>query len=393
MALAMAITPTHSSPLLQRRPSPLPHSTTAAATRNLCTKAAGKVRVPEPVKLRLREGVAEWGSGPNCGWRVNGCRAEVMRKVNLGSEKGSSEAEGDEEEAAAASGEDLESMVDKTPVAAVKQVALWAMAGVYTCWLFLLPYAPGDPVWAISSATVTGILDLSLNFFYVLPLANMVGFHLLEAAVAHPADEALFNFVLGWALLFAPLIFTDRKRNRFPGSLDVFWLLSMFLTNTFMIPYMAIRLNASPRRTSGTLEDSDNQGLGSGDSYGTKSALQRAFISSAHIVAATGGVVGILSIVWFITGRPTGGYGDLGERWSYFMDAISRDRPSYAFIWDLCCYTVFQPWLIGDNLDNIRDDKKELLRILRFVPYVGLIGYCLGLKKTKDLKVSQSKFE
>lgn len=160
-----------------------------------------------------------------------------------------------------------------------------------------------------------------------------------------------------------------------------------------MIPYMAIRLNASPRRTSGTLEDSENQGLGSSDSYGTKSALQRAFISSAHIVAATGGVVGILSIVWFVTGRPTGGYGDLGERWSYFMDAISRDRPSYAFIWDLCCYTVFQPWLIGDNLDNIRDDKKELLRILRFVPYVGLIGYCLGLKKTKDLKVSQSKFE
>ena len=145
MAMAMAITPTHSSPLLQRRPSPLPHSTTAAATRNLCTQAAGKVRVPEPVKLRLREGVAEWGSGPNCGWRVNGHRAEVMCKVNLGSEKGSSEAEGDEEEAAAASGEDLESMVDKSPVGAVKQVALWAMAGVYTCWLFLLPYAPVIP--------------------------------------------------------------------------------------------------------------------------------------------------------------------------------------------------------------------------------------------------------
>ena len=145
MAMAMAITPTHSSPLLQRRPSPLPHSTTAAATRNLCTQAAGKVRVPEPVKLRLREGVAEWGSGPNCGWRVSGHRAEVMCKVNLGSEKGSSEAEGDEEEAAAASGEDLESMVDKSPLGAVKQVALWAMAGVYTCWLFLLPYAPVIP--------------------------------------------------------------------------------------------------------------------------------------------------------------------------------------------------------------------------------------------------------
>lgn len=138
--MAMAITPTHSSPLLQRFPRPLPQSTTAA----------GKVRVPGPVKLRLREGVAEWGSGPNCGWRVNGDRAEVLCKVNLGSEKGSSEGEGDEEEAAGASGEDLESMVDQTPVGAVKQVALWAMAGVYTCWLFLLPYAPVIPPFSLS---------------------------------------------------------------------------------------------------------------------------------------------------------------------------------------------------------------------------------------------------
>jgi hypothetical protein len=112
------------------------------------------------------------------------------------------------------------------------QVALWILAAVYTSWLFLLPYAPGDPVWAISRTTISEILNLSINFFFVLPLANMVGFDLLHAPVTHPAYEALFNFVLAWAFLFAPLLFTDRKRNRFTLSLDALWIISMFLTNS-----------------------------------------------------------------------------------------------------------------------------------------------------------------
>lgn len=28
-------------------------------------------------------------------------------------------------------------------------------------------------MWAISPATITGVLNLSFNFFYVLPLANL----------------------------------------------------------------------------------------------------------------------------------------------------------------------------------------------------------------------------
>jgi hypothetical protein len=31
----------------------------------------------------------------------------------------------------------------------------------------------GDPVWAISRTTISEILNLSINFFFVLPLANM----------------------------------------------------------------------------------------------------------------------------------------------------------------------------------------------------------------------------
>ncbi|KAG0613013.1 hypothetical protein M758_6G069700 [Ceratodon purpureus] len=291
--------------------------------------------------------------------RQEGGRGVVLCRVKVDTQK-----EGD--------GGEVPEMDD--PVRSVKQVALWVMAAVYTSYLFLLPYAPGDPVWAISQATITGVLNLSFNFFYVLPLANILGFHLLEAAVVHPADEALFNFVLGWALLFAPLIFTDRKRDRFPWSLDVFWLASMFLTNTFLIPYMAIRLNKSP--------DSPRNSL-----LQPASGLQRAFTNGARVVAVTGAAVGLLSIVWFVIGRPTEGFGDLAERWSYWIDTVSKDRPTYAFIWDLCCYTVFQPWLIGDNLDNIRPESKELVAKLRFLPYVGLVAYCWGLDTTEDAKL------
>lgn len=46
--------------------------------------------------------------------------------------------------------------------------------------------------------------------------------------------EGLFNFVLAWTLLFAPLLFTDCRRDRYKGSLDVLWGFQMFLTNSMI---------------------------------------------------------------------------------------------------------------------------------------------------------------
>lgn len=62
----------------------------------------------------------------------------------------------------------------RTPQYTLLQAALWGVEAAYIIWLFLLPYAPGDPVWAISPATVDQLLGLSLNFFYILPLLNSV---------------------------------------------------------------------------------------------------------------------------------------------------------------------------------------------------------------------------
>ncbi|KAK6134078.1 hypothetical protein DH2020_032175 [Rehmannia glutinosa] len=255
------------------------------------------------------------------------------------------------------------------------QALLWVAEGVYIIWLFLLPYAPGDPVWAISSETINSLIGLSLNFFFIVPLSNagninlrIVGFHLIEAPVLHPMSEGLFNFVIGWTFMFAPLLYTDKRRDRYKGSLDVLWGFQMFLTNTFLIPYMAIRLNAAdgeytPRKTS---------------------QLGSVMTNGAPVVGLIGGLACLVSILWALYGRGDGNFGDLQERWEFLQSYLGSERLAYAFIWDICLYIIFQPWLIGDNLQNLQKDKIALVNFLRFVPVVGLVAYCLCLNADNE---------
>ncbi|CAH2045472.1 unnamed protein product [Thlaspi arvense] len=257
---------------------------------------------------------------------------------------------------------------------------LWSAEAVYILWLFLLPYAPvrdsliilfGDPVWAISSETVSSLLGLSLNFFFILPLTNSgitVGIHFLEAPVLHPMAEGLFNFVIAWTLMFAPLLYTDRKRDRYKGSLDLLWGLMMFLTNTFLIPYMALRLN-----------DADPDAKPS-----KRSRLGEAMTKGASIVGLTGATVCLVSTSWSLYGRADGGFGGVMERWQFLIGYLGSERLAYAFIWDICLYTIFQPWLIGENLQNVKKSKVELVSYLRFVPVFGLLAYLLFLNLDDD---------
>ncbi|CDP00599.1 unnamed protein product [Coffea canephora] len=243
------------------------------------------------------------------------------------------------------------------------QAVLWVAEGVYILWLFLLPYAPGDPVWAISSETVNSLVGLSLNFFFILPLLNAVGVHTLEAPVLHPMSEGLFNFVIGWTLMFAPLLYTDWRRDRYGGSLDVLWGFQMFLTNTFLIPYMAIRLNKigteyNPRKTS---------------------QLGSIMTKGAPVVGLIGAAVCLLSTVWALYGRGDGSFGSVPERLEFLMSYLGSERLAYAFVWDICFYVIFQPWLIGDNLQNVQKDNVAVVRYLRYIPVVGLVAYCLCL--------------
>ncbi|WJX63136.1 hypothetical protein P8452_48057 [Trifolium repens] len=246
----------------------------------------------------------------------------------------------------------------------ILQIGLWGAEVVYILWLFLLPYAPGDPVWAISSETVNSLVDLSLNFFFILPFLNAVGIRLIDAPVLHPMSEGLFNFVIGWTFMFAPLLFTDRKRDRYKGSLDVLWGLQMFLTNTFLIPYMAIRLN-----------DADD------DSVPNKqSNLGSVMTNGAPLVGLIGGGVCVISLLWALFGRTDANFGGIVDRWEYLVGYLGSERLAYAFIWDICLYTIFQPWLIGENLQNVQQNKVAVVKYLRYVPAIGLIAYLLCLE-------------
>ncbi|XP_008668367.1 uncharacterized protein [Zea mays] len=194
---------------------------------------------------------------------------------------------------------------------------------------------------------------------------SVVGVHLLESPLLHPMAEGLFNLVLAWTLLFAPLLFTDCRRDRYKGSLDVLWGFQMFLTNTFLIPYMAIRLNGpeadrSPPR---------------------RSQLGSVMVNGAPAVGAVGGLVCVLSIVWAFSGRGDSGFGGIAERWQYLQSYLFSERLAYAFLWDMFLYSVFQPWLIGDNLRNVKADAAGLVSVVRFVPVVGLVAYLLCLEE------------
>ncbi|KAJ0447576.1 hypothetical protein HanRHA438_Chr17g0813481 [Helianthus annuus] len=251
----------------------------------------------------------------------------------------------------------------------VLQFALWTAEGVYIIWLFLLPYAPGDPVWAISSDTINSLIGLSLNFFFILPLMNSVGINLIDAPVLHPMSEGLFNFVIGWTFMFAPLLFTDRNRDRYKGSLDVLWGFQMFLTNTFLIPYMAIRLNKP---------DTENTPK-------KASQLRSVMVNGAPVVGVVGGAACLISILWALYGRADGNFGGVADRWEFLVSYLGSERLAYAFIWDICLYIVFQPWLIGENLQNVEKSKVNLVKYVRFVPVLGLVAYILCLDVDEDV--------
>lgn len=191
----------------------------------------------------------------------------------------------------------------------------------------------------------------------------------MEAPVLHPMSEGLFNFVIGWTFIFAPLLYTDCKRDRYKGSLDFLWGLQMFLTNTFLIPYMVIRLNKVD------VEDRSRK----------TSKLGSIMTEGAPVVGLIGAAVCLLSTFWALYGRADGSFGSLSERFEFLISYLGSERLAYAFIWDIILYTIFQPWLVGENMQNIQKDKIGLVNYVRFIPVFGLVAYCLCLNFDSDM--------
>ena len=112
-----------------------------------------------------------------------------------------------------------------------------------------------------------------------------------------------------------------------------------------------------------------------------RSQLGSVMVNGAPVVGAIGGLVCVLSIVWAFFGRGYAEFGGTAERWQYVQSYVLSDRLAYAFLWDIFLYSIFQPWLIGDNLQNVKADATEFVNAVRFVPVVGLVAYLLCLEE------------
>ena len=143
----------------------------------------------------------------------------------------------------------------------------------------------------------------------------------------------------------------------------------VLLMPAFLIPYMAIRLNEA---------DSDYPPR-------ERSQLGSVMTNGAPIVGLIGGAMCLISGLWALFGRMDGNFGSIGERWNFLISYLGSERLAYAFIWDICFYIIFQPWLIGDNLQNVQKSKADIVNYLRFVPVVGLIAYLLCLNVDDEL--------
>lgn len=136
----------------------------------------------------------------------------------------------------------------------------------------------------------------------------------------------------------------------------------------FLIPYMAIRLN-----------DEDAEYIPR-----KPSQLGSVMIHGAPIVGLIGGAVCLISALWAFFGRQDSNFGSIADRLEFLVSYLGSERLAYAFIWDICLYIIFQPWLIGDNLQNVQKSKVSFVRYLRFVPVIGLIAYLLFLNLDEE---------
>ncbi|WP_241392566.1 hypothetical protein [Rippkaea orientalis] len=233
---------------------------------------------------------------------------------------------------------------------------LWLLAATYTYLLLFSPpnqIVPGYPIWAIQPETITEVINESLNFFFILPLFNLVGIKVMQSPTVPPVSEAIFNLAEAWIFMFLPLLLADPKGRHLPRFF--IWICAMFLTNVFLIPYMAMRLKTQPNNDS-----SDGSLMGFSRSF--------AWVSLS---------VGITAILWGFIGRPD--WGDLGMRLDYLIEQLTSDRVTIAFTVDLCLFWLFQPILLGDIIPN-----NYSLKWVRFIPFFGLAFWLIKLSSQLD---------
>ena len=152
--------------------------------------------------------------------------------------------------------------------------------------------------------------------------------------------------------MFLPLLLFDRRGTHLPKV--IVWSAAMFLTNVFLIPYMAQRLT----QPSVSSPKADSQIINSQEAE----LFQFDNKLLAKIFGWIGLGVGTGALLWFCFARPE--FGSVAERGAYLLSKLKSDRVTIAFCADLLLFWIFQSWLMGAAMH-----KKSPLR---FVPFWGL---------------------
>ncbi|MUG96278.1 hypothetical protein F7734_29650 [Scytonema sp. UIC 10036] len=238
-------------------------------------------------------------------------------------------------------------LLQKNATSAVSRIFLWGAWIIYIGYLLLSDLPPGLSVLYIQPETLQEALDLSLNFWFVMPLLSPT-----TAPAINPALEGLFNILITWGLLFWGFL-VDGRNQRFP--IVAFLIGTALLTNVFYLPWLAIRRSnpQTPQDSLNTLE---------------KIAESRAF----PLVLTT---VIVASVAWALLARPE--FGDLTARWNSLIQILSTDRLAYSFVIDFFVFWIFQSWLVPDDMARRQWHDTTILWIVRLVPFIGLVVYLL----------------
>lgn len=246
-----------------------------------------------------------------------------------------------------------------------RPVAFGALA-FYFGFFFLSDVPPGPNVLNTPPEFLSTVLDLSLNFFFILPLTTP------GAPVVDPMYEAIFNSAIAFSLLFVGFATDGRKKAddaRLGENAFVPFLAAMpFATNLAYLAYLGARpapADEPPSRPLNWLEE-----------VGESPVLPVALVGMLA-----------LSLSWGVFGRADA-FGPPSERLMLLQQLLSTERLAYALLGDCAFFGVFQGWMLEDDLarrEHIDDaERARLLTVGRFVPYLGLAYYLLARPRLRS---------
>ncbi|KAK9856775.1 hypothetical protein WJX84_010691 [Apatococcus fuscideae] len=189
-------------------------------------------------------------------------------------------------------------------------------------WLiYLSTVLPGNPAWNAEPWVVKETLDESLNFWFLNSFSQWLKLPYIPFDKWNPVHEAFFNFENAWSFLFLPTMMND-PRGRFRTPL---WFGAMFLTNVFMLPYMALRLLPVSKE-----QEQSRPQLPLGPFK---------WPAYTPLYGVIGGFVGVVCVWWGLAYRPE--YGGLADRAAYFVEALKTDRAFILITTDCLLYVCW----------------------------------------------------